>query len=180
MTTEQQNLAWACLPEEVRHKMSTYFKQLLEQYKDYESLNFRNASAKVKERIVTLDYFFGKHNLTSDTEPEDMLCVNKKSFVNFQKLLDHNYNYDSEMYDDLYWEFAKCLPEVLNTPNSGELKLKTVNNKPFPKFNIGDTVDFYGNICKIIDTDSRDRLPYCIVVNGCTRWVAESDLTAYP
>ena len=55
MNKEQQDLAWACLPKEVRKEIRAEYLNAIEG-SDLESF---------------LQDFFGHHNLTSDTEPED-------------------------------------------------------------------------------------------------------------
>lgn len=71
--------AWHALPAEFKEEVKKYYQTLKDQYKDYDRLHFMNAKAKVQERIVALNYFFGIHNLTSDAEGEDeMLCVSRK------------------------------------------------------------------------------------------------------
>lgn len=78
MTKELQDLAWSVLPKEFKEEVKKYYHTLHEQYLDYAGLHFDNAKAKVKERIVTLEHFFGVHNLTSDAEGEEMLTVPRK------------------------------------------------------------------------------------------------------
>lgn len=70
MNKELQDLAWAALPKEFREEVKKYYRTLHEQYKEYDGLHFETAIAKVQERIVTLEYFFGGHNLTSDASEE--------------------------------------------------------------------------------------------------------------
>lgn len=81
MNKETQDLAWACLPKEVRSKMSEYYRTLISQKKEYISLNFENACVKVKERMVVLEQFFGSHNLTSSTEPDEVLTILRKDII---------------------------------------------------------------------------------------------------
>lgn len=78
MDKELIDKAWACLPREFKEEVKKYHRILHEQHKEYDKLHFDNARAKVQERIVTLEYFFGKHNLTSDAEGEEMLTVSRK------------------------------------------------------------------------------------------------------
>lgn len=66
------------MPREFREAAKKYYHTLHEQYKDYEGLHFQNAKAKVQERMVTLNYFFGLHNLSSDAEGEELLTVPRK------------------------------------------------------------------------------------------------------
>ena len=61
MNKEQKDLAWACLPKEVRKEIRAEYLNAIEG-SDLESF---------------LQDFFGHHNLTSDTEPEEMLMVSR-------------------------------------------------------------------------------------------------------
>ena len=65
MDKKTQDLAWACLPKEVRDKIK----------KHYQSYSCNIYTQSLFEDI------FGQ-NLTSDTEPEEMLFVNKKTITN--------------------------------------------------------------------------------------------------
>lgn len=69
MNKEQQNLTWACLPKEARNQIiSTYFCK-------------RDSDTEYNKGYVdAILHIYGIHNLTSDTEPEEMLMV-KRSFV---------------------------------------------------------------------------------------------------
>ena len=66
MTTEQQDLAWACLPKEAREKLKRAYKYQC-QNSDY-NRGFNEA----------LEEVFGFHNLNSDTEPEELLMVERE------------------------------------------------------------------------------------------------------
>lgn len=80
MNEKLQDLAWSVLPKEFKEEVKKYYRTLHEQYKDYDGLHFETAKAKVQERIVALQYFFGPHNLTSDAEGEadEVLTVSRK------------------------------------------------------------------------------------------------------
>lgn len=70
MDKELIDRVWKTLPAEFKEEVKKYYRTLHEQYKEYDGLHFETAIAKVQERIVTLEYFFGDHNLTSDAEGE--------------------------------------------------------------------------------------------------------------
>lgn len=70
-----QDLAWSILPKEFKGEVKKYYQTLREQHKEYDKLHFDNARAKVQERIVTLEYFFGERNINSDAEGEEMLTI---------------------------------------------------------------------------------------------------------
>lgn len=152
MTKELQNKVWASLPVEAR----AYIKE------EYEG--FSNADCQ--QTAIFMEDVFGLHNLTSDTEPEEILSINKEKFYNFYKLLEYSHNHDSLLYDNIYWKFIECLPD----------------RKPIkfqPKFEKGDKVKYGDSICEILETEYSDERPYCIKDGGCTQWVAESDLEPY-
>lgn len=51
------------LPDEYKEEVKKYYSILKDQYADNKKLHFDNAAAKVQERVVTLDYFFGIDNI---------------------------------------------------------------------------------------------------------------------
>lgn len=69
MTTKQQDLLWSVLSKEERRRNRDGYKAEVKVL-SYNS-GFNDA----------LDSIFGHHNLTSDTEPEDMLIVDKKTIT---------------------------------------------------------------------------------------------------
>lgn len=127
MNKELIDRVWKyCLPKEFKEEVKKYYCTLHEQYKDYDGLHFQNAKAKVQERIVTVEYFFGKHNLTSDTEGEEMLIVSRKRvqemYAHYDKIcndpnrpkdyIESVYEYADGVtmaLDDLFG--SKCLPD---------------------------------------------------------------------
>lgn len=136
MTKDQQDLAWACLPKEVRDEIKSQYN-LLSQNPQMDKCDSVYLSA--------FENIFGRHNLISDTEPEEMLMV-KREIV--QEAYKHHLKYAKDDSDD-QWHWGiifilsglfgdKCLPDKPNTPNSGELKPQMAENKP--KFKVGDKV----------------------------------------
>lgn len=96
--------------------MKKYYRILHEQHKEYDKLHFDNARAKVQERIVTLEYLFGKHNLTSDAEGEEMLTCEKSKVqyrVQYAKEgVEENSDYYNGYAQAIYDLFgSKCLPD---------------------------------------------------------------------
>lgn len=119
-----QDLVWAVLPKEFKEEVKKYYRTLHEQYKEYDGLHFETAIAKVQERIVTIEYFFGGHNLTSDAEGEEMLMVEKRKvqgiYAQCEEIeMDDNPNLSADiieaagakmgLLDDLFG--SKCLPD---------------------------------------------------------------------
>ncbi|MBD5374340.1 MAG: hypothetical protein HDR77_02535 [Bacteroides sp.] len=136
MTKDQQDLAWQCLPKEARDDIKSQYNQLSHnpQIDKYDSVY-----------LSAFENIFGHHNLTSATEPEEMLMV-KREII--QEAYKHHLKYAKDDSDD-QWHWGiifilsglfgdKCLPDKPNTPNSGELKPQMAENKP--KFKVGDKV----------------------------------------
>ena len=96
MTKEQQDLAWACLPKEARDKI----KEIM------------TSSTEVLHAFATV---FG-NNLTSATEPEAMLMVERKKVVERARYLkaypkEHSVNEVNARVTELLSFFGdKCLP----------------------------------------------------------------------
>lgn len=148
MNKELQDLAWAALPKEFREEVKKYYRTLHEQYKEYDGLHFETAIAKVQERIVTLEYFFGGHNLTSDAEGEEMLAISRREIQQLvaanDKLIKKHPGRDSieaiqaktvnTILNRLFG--SKCLPDELLSQNSAEnCDNENLISKAGPKYN---------------------------------------------
>lgn len=143
MTKELQDLAWSILPKEFKEEVKKEYR------KGY-----------VCETLTMLITLFGYHNLTSDAEGEEMLCV-KASKVREMYALNENILYlDSthkgaillkKKLTDLFG--SKCLPDNVDSsePNVDSLPQNPTENcdnkshisadcnKPAePKFKVGD------------------------------------------
>ncbi|MDE6649778.1 MAG: hypothetical protein K2K45_07595 [Muribaculaceae bacterium] len=121
MEKEMQNLNWKCLPKEVRKEIRAEYQNAIEG-SDLESF---------------LQDFFGDHNLTSDTEPEEMLVVEMKKV---QEMAQNDIA--RAMLLTIFGD--KCLPDTPNTPDSGELKTQVAEGEP--KFNEGQLVIYEGRV----------------------------------
>lgn len=75
MTIDQQNQIWASLTADER----SYIREDYENVKDADSLQAANI----------LEDYFGLHNLTSDTEPEEMLIVKRNRVQNLYSSLQY-------------------------------------------------------------------------------------------
>ena len=157
MTTEQQDLAWACLPKEAR---------------DYISEEYINApnSEWHKGYISALENIFGSHNLTSDTEPEEMLMVSKKQVMtelcraaNLQNDREEDWIRAGEEIEFTLTQLFgdKCLPE---------------KEEPKPKFKAGDEVWYGVNKCTINKIEGNTAY---IVYNNGASWENISQLRPY-
>ena len=77
MTKEQQDLAWARLPKGARMEMRTNYPSDGSEWED-------GYKAALKQ-------YFGHHNLTSDTEPEEVLMVEKSKVQKLYSQLQKRY-----------------------------------------------------------------------------------------
>lgn len=168
MNKELQDLAWSVLPKEFKEEVKKYYRTLHEQYKEYDGLHFETAKAKVQERIVTLQYFFGHHNLTSDAEGEEMLTCEKSKVQEMYAL-----NEDILFLDPTHGG-AKLLKAKLQ-----ELFGSKCQPDKKPKFKRCDSVVTpSGTICIIEDTHFENG-GWLYLVGEPSQWVAESDLEPY-
>ena len=132
MTIEQQDLAWACLPKEKREEARILYKT--QRY----------------DARYALICLYGKHNLTSDTEPEEMLMVSKKQVMTE---LCRAANLQNDREED--WIRAGEEIEFTLTQLFGD-KCLPDKEQPKPKFkyNIGDLVTYKGKVKKVIRQES--------------------------
>lgn len=95
MTTDQQNLAWQAMPKAERQKIVSVYACRNDGNSPY-SQGYREA----------LRQLFGHHNLTSDTEPEEMLMVSRKEVIRIYK--------ESNSSDDFNAGIRNCLEELFS------------------------------------------------------------------
>lgn len=98
MTTELQNKAWFVLPKEFKEEVKQIF--------------YTHENNEIKAYLI---HIFGDHNLTSDTEGEEMLIVSRKEIQHFFKSC---IKHDERM---AYWDLldifgSKCLPDEESKP----------------------------------------------------------------
>lgn len=84
MTKELQDLAWALLPKEFKEEVKKMRQKYIECRNEYEA-NHRKDRANVMAKIICMNTIFGHHNLTSDAEGEEYLCIERNKV---QKLYD--------------------------------------------------------------------------------------------
>lgn len=124
MTKDLQDLAWTCLPKEFKEEV----KKMYSSYTNPMAVGFES-------HIITCEYIFGKHNLTSDAEGEEMLMVSRKKVQELYAKFQHSF--DNVVSDNLIGHYtakmgvlktlfgSKCLPD--EEPKPAE-----------PKFKVGD------------------------------------------
>ena len=142
MTTEQQSLAWACLPKCERNKIISAYACNKTSGKQY-NMGYSDA----------LRQLYGEHNLTSDTKLEEMLMVSRKEVIRIYKESNSSDDFNAGIRNCLEELFGdKCLPDAPNTPNSGELKTQVTENKS--KFSKGERV----KIINVANSMMRDEI----------------------
>lgn len=78
MTKEQQDISWACLSKEVRKDIRDIYSINLRDHSHYSDIGVWNEASACFTKFKLLEDLYGKHNLTSDTEPGEMLMVPRK------------------------------------------------------------------------------------------------------
>ena len=69
METRIQNLAWSCLPKKTREALKRAYKY------QCQNIDYNRGFNEALEEV------FNRHNLTSDTEPEEILMVERKELI---------------------------------------------------------------------------------------------------
>lgn len=174
-----QDLAWTCLPKEFKEEV----KKIYSSYTNPMAVGFES-------HIITCEYIFGKHNLTSDAEGEEMLMVSRKDIVELYQEVNKTISQckgtglatQSIGIKNVLWSFfgSKCLPDE-NSSNIERLEkngeVDSLESKF--KYSVGDEVKYKsdGKVYKIGFIDKKPTsLPYQLK-NGI--WVSESDLEPY-
>lgn len=124
MNKELKDRAWACLPREFKEKVKKKYARCVEIDEDDNPNLPAYAVKSAISRRALLEKLFGEHNLTSDAEGEEMLCV-KASKVREMYALNEKILYlDSthkgaillkKKLTDLFG--SKCLYDELNEDN---------------------------------------------------------------
>ena len=159
MNKAQQDLAWKCLPKEMRDEIKEIYQAKVGTTHD----------ADTYQELI-LDEIFGFHNLTSDTEPEEMLMVERKKvqelYNRFLKYkAEESLKSDTDFYDGeintlniLFGD--KCLPDkpieekakeivdIIKEDIDNPIQMPETMLNPKPKFKVGDRVIF---ACKPYD-----------------------------
>lgn len=108
MNKELQDYVWACLPKE--------FKEEVKKIWEHE-----NKELVPIDALTALNGLFGRHNLTSDAEGEEMLTVSRKRVQELYNKFNHSF--DNVVSDNLIGHYrakigllrvlfgSKCLPD---------------------------------------------------------------------
>lgn len=143
-----QTTAWNCLPKEFKEEVKSHYAGLNAAYQAFLSKDsLTNAECDrckvMRENIALYNMYFGRHNLTSDAEGEEMLTVSRKKVqrryhmaykCKHSGLLSHD---DVQFWkgwqgalDDLFG--SKCLPDNVDSskPNVDSLSSNVDSLEP--------------------------------------------------
>lgn len=191
-----QTKAWNCLPKEFKEEVKDDYKELvsaLDYFQNKISLNNEECDRcdLIREKRAIYNKYFGHHNLTSDAEGEEYLCIERNKVQKlYDGLLSERYVVSISnpyggtitarlyMLKDLFG--SKCLPDDVATsaPNvdSSVGNVESLEPKPAePKFKVGDYVRYKGGVHKVVAT-AKDNRCYLNKILGC---IDESDLEPY-
>lgn len=199
MNKELQDLAWRCLPREFREEVKNVAQRC----------SYRALALFGKERQLANKFYddfinlFGRHNLTSDAEGEEILTVPRKRvekiFVGQMEVqkcspLETIIHCEAAAKTELLYTLfgSKCLPDNVESsePNVDSLPQNPTENcdnkshisadcnKPAePKFKVGDKVRYRpsGNVYEVEGKTGRQHY----ALKGWLKYVLESDLEPY-
>lgn len=142
-------------------------------------------------RKLLIDIYGG--NLTSDSEPEEMLFQKRKAIM-----AHYSRAYQLKNDEDEKWAFAgeeieevlynlfgdKCLPdkaEEIADKCTEPIKEHFEKGQPMPKFKVGELAMNYGRVCRVLEYNTNNEFPYLIHIlyNNNKTVVHESDLEPY-
>lgn len=180
MTKELQNYVWSILPKEFKEEV----KKLAQYYSRHVSALFGMERQRADKFYCEFVSLFGKHNLTSDAEGEEMLTVPRNKV---QEL----YAKAKDIYD-LYTN-ATCINSLESHAidiSTGKMKIldtlfgsKCLPDAPSsePKFKVGDNVVLKqtGKIKMVVNVENNGRYAVATPFGQSPLWVDESDLEPY-
>lgn len=160
MITELQNKVWLVLPKEFKEEVKKLYSRFLFTREGY------------------YDELFGKHNLTSDAEGEEMLTVSRKKVQELYSRIKHSY--DNVVSDNLNGHYGAMIGLLKNLFGSKCLPDDRDNLSPEPKpaepkFKVGDYVRYKGDVQKVVAT-TKDNRCYLNKILGS---IDESELEPY-
>ena len=105
MDKKLQDLAWSILPKEFKEEVRELYDGCIKM------MDIRPSASEIyANKLTTLEYLFGIHNLTSDAEGEEMLTISRKE-VQEQYRMYRNMGMIKRL-DALMRLFGpKCLPD---------------------------------------------------------------------
>ncbi|MBD5585901.1 MAG: hypothetical protein HDQ88_12535 [Clostridia bacterium] len=132
MDKETQDLLWACLSKEERDEIRKIYTENDHDYTEHSDYFYGG-------RADATEWLLGLHNLTSDTEPEEMLVVEREKVV--ERYRHFLIRETEEVGSNNLWQarqvFSKCAAEFHSLFGDKCLPDK---EKPKPKFKVGDKI----------------------------------------
>ncbi|MDE7464978.1 MAG: hypothetical protein K2M59_03765 [Muribaculaceae bacterium] len=173
MDKEMQDKLWTSLPKEARIWIRKEYRDILNK--------LWQRSAYLRGRLRMMRDIYGEHNLTSDTEPEEVLTILRKDIIeefnqataDLSRTGNLEYKGKRELLKNLFGD--KCLPDKLIPSDSTELK---------SKFKLNEIVrvtsyDKYGVVGRIIKVDEEDDR-FFYTLEGVSDWrFVEKNLEPY-
>lgn len=183
MNREQQDLNWRCLPKESREGIKAYHR---------ENKAFSNKSSMCNSVAIAVENIFGHHNLTSGTEPDEMLFQKRKAIM-----AHYSRAYQLKNDEDEKWAFAgeeieevlynlfgdKCLPDTPNSSNLSNIGKDALEHRleptvqesvqVKPEFKVGDKVRVLENAELV---DNRGKIATIVKQGECCKgygWVLD-------
>lgn len=169
MNKELQDKAWAVLPKEFREEVK-------KEWKSVDNVERLTHDAFLRGKYSMLTSLFGEHNLTSDTETEEMLIISRKAAEEF---------YDKYFGKRLCEVNRSSMRYAINALFGGKCRVgedDVIETKP--KFKVGDKVKILsdgrtGTITSIKESPA----PYFVIwdnIQGITGgYLTESDIELY-
>lgn len=181
MTEELKTTAWNCLPKEFKEEVKALYAKARNIYAIYTSATcINNTESKAIDiwngKMQVLRELFGEHNLTSDTETEEMLIISRKAVEEF---------YNKYLGDALQAVSRITLRKDINALFGGKCRVgedDVIETKP--KFKVGDKVKILsdgrtGTITSIKESPA----PYFVIwdkLQGIAGgYLAESNIELY-
>lgn len=179
MNKELIDRIWKILPAEFKEEVKKKYKYAYAHY----SLYVQRGAAD------TLEQLFGHHNLTSDAEGEEMLCVSRKQVLEMYSVFEKFKDKDDTCFNLATLFGSKCLPDACNVASPSqkspencdtEKHISTDCDKPAePKFKRCEKVITpSGEVCIIEDTHFENGR-WLYLIGEPAEWISESNLEPY-
>lgn len=170
MNKELIDRTWSVLPKEFKEEVK-------KSYRYYSCMAKDQYDCGIVDCIETI---FGKHNLTSDTEEEEMLTCERSKVQQLYNEATEIIHKNSKKEGDLFFQMVgmsslllslfgtKCLPD--EEPKPAE-----------PKFKVGELCMRSGDVTRVLEYNPKHEFPYTIhVLRMNLKTIAsESDLEPY-
>lgn len=162
MEKKLQDLAWTSLPKEMRDKLIEWY-QTFQYHTNFDNDPIAEAQMKLLEDL------YGSHNLTSDTEPEEMLVIPridaieeyKQATADLARTGDLKYRGKRELLKSLFGD--KCLPDEKLTKSKQEMETEIKESTTQVELKPGDKV----KIILCTHPEYRNKVGTIISIDSC-------------